>query len=116
MLDEYPKRFIRVFFALHDEFNVSHLLDLVSGLSRRTRWESLSRVSMREDLYSWLTELTGEVVLTEGTEQLDAVEAIEHWESDHLRRVARVRSFLEELRSEERRVGNECKTQPTHHR
>lgn len=93
-LDEDPKRVIGVFFALHDEFNVSHLLDLVSGLSRRTRWESLSRVSMREDLYSWLTELTGEVLTTEGVADLSPVEALAHWETDHLRRVARVRSFL----------------------
>src|SRR5690625_284211 len=90
-LDEDPKRVIGVFFALHDEFNVSHLLDLVSGLSRRTRWESLSRVSMREDLYSWLTELTGEVLTTEGVADLSPVEALAHWETDHLRRVARVR-------------------------
>ncbi|NWN89712.1 MAG: NAD-glutamate dehydrogenase [Micrococcaceae bacterium] len=96
-IDVDPQRVVGVFFALHNEFGVSNLLHLITGLPRRTRWESLSRVSMREDLYSWLTELTGEVVLTEGTEQLDAVEAIDHWESDHLRRVARVRSFLEEL-------------------
>lgn len=90
-----PKRVIGVFFALHDEFNVSELLELVSGLSRRTRWDALSRVSMREDLYSWLTELTGEVLATEGSEGLSPVDAIRHWEADHLRRVARVRSFLD---------------------
>lgn len=89
-----PKRVIGVFFALHDEFDVSELLDFISGLSRRTRWDALSRVSMREDLYSWLTELTGEVLSTEGTEGLSPTEAIEHWEADHRRRVARVRSFL----------------------
>ncbi|GAA4474249.1 NAD-glutamate dehydrogenase [Enteractinococcus fodinae] len=90
-----PKRVIGVFFALHDEFNVSELLELVSGLSRRTRWDALSRVSMREDLYSWLTELTGEVLATEGSQGLSPVDAIRHWEADHLRRVARVRSFLD---------------------
>src|SRR5699024_12336910 len=50
-----------------------------------------SRVSMREDLYSWLTELTGEVLSTDGNEGLSPTEAIEHWEADHRRRVARVR-------------------------
>lgn len=89
------QRVAEVFFALHEEFDVSKLLQLVTGLSRDTRWESLARVSMREDLYTWLTELTGTVVLTEGNENLDAQQAIEHWENDHARRVARVRSFLE---------------------
>src|SRR5699024_12718611 len=60
-----PERVIGVFFALHDEFDVSELLELISGLSRRTRWDALSRVSMREDLYSWWTELTGEVLSTD---------------------------------------------------
>src|SRR5690606_157915 len=83
--------------ALHDEFDVSYILDLISGLSRETRWDSLSRVSMREDLYSWLTELTGEVLTTEGIEERSPVEALAHWEADHLRRVARVRSFLAQV-------------------
>lgn len=96
-LDEDPKRVIGVFFALHDVFNVSYLLDLISGLSRETRWDSLSRVSMREELYSWLTELTGEVLTTEGIEERSPAEALAHWESDHLRRVARVRSFLTQV-------------------
>lgn len=94
-LDMEPTRVIGVFFALHDEFNVSELLELVSGLSRRTRWDALSRVSMREDLYSWLTELTEEVLATKGSEGLSPVDAIRHWEADHFRRVARVRSFLD---------------------
>jgi len=96
-LDEDPTRVIGVFFALHDEFDVSYILDLISGLSRETRWDSLSRVSMREDLYSWLTELTGEVLTTEGIEERSPVEALAHWEADHLRRVARVRSFLAQV-------------------
>ncbi len=96
-LDEDPKRVIGVFFALHDEFDVSYLLDLITGLSRETRWDSLSRVSMREDLYSWLTELTGEVLTTEGIEERSPAEAVAHWEVDHRRRVARVRSFLTQV-------------------
>jgi glutamate dehydrogenase len=92
-----PERVIGVFFALHDEFDVSELLELISGLSRRTRWDALSRVSMREDLYSWLTELTGEVLSTDGNEGLSPTEAIEHWEADHRRRVARVRTFLHDI-------------------
>src|SRR5699024_1623 len=96
-LDEDPKRVIGIFFALHDEFNVSYLLDLISGLSRETRWDSLSRASMREELYSWLTELTGEVLTTEGVQGRSPAEAVAHWESDHLRRVARVRSFLTQI-------------------
>jgi len=93
-LEMEPQRIIGVFFALHDEFDVSELLELISGLPRRTRWESLARVSMREDLYSWLTELTGEVLATEGAAELSPTDAIAHWEADHLRRVARIRSFL----------------------
>ena len=50
---------------------------------------------MREDLYTWLTELTGAVVLTAGNEEMDAQEAVKHWEADHARRVARVRTFLD---------------------
>ena len=96
-LDVNAERVIGVFFALHDEFNVSELLELISGLSRRTRWDALSRVSMREDLYSWLTELTGEVLATEGSEGLSPTEAIDHWETDHRRRVARVRSFWDDV-------------------
>ncbi|HIW47542.1 MAG TPA: NAD-glutamate dehydrogenase [Candidatus Yaniella excrementigallinarum] len=94
-IDVDPLRVAGVFFALHEEFDVSNLLELITGLSRRTRWDVLSRVSMREDLYAWLTELTGAVVTTEGTESLTPQAAIEHWEADHVRRVARVRDFLE---------------------
>src|SRR5699024_5216288 len=86
-----PEGDIGVFLALHVEFDVSELLELISSLSRRTRSDALSRVSMREDLYSWLTELTGEVLSTDGNEGLSPTEAIEHWEADHRRRVARVR-------------------------
>lgn len=94
-IDADPHHVAEVFFALHEEFDVSKLLELITGLSRTTRWESLSRVSMREDLYAWLTELTGAVIMTEGNENLGAQEAIEHWEDDHARRVARVRNFLD---------------------
>lgn len=96
-LEMEPKRVIGVFFALHDEFDVSDLLVLITGLSRRTRWDTLSRVALREDLYSWLTELTGEVLSTPGSDGLNATEAIANWETDHLRRVARVRSFMSSM-------------------
>lgn len=94
-IDVDARRVAGIFFALHEEFGVSNLLELITGLSRHTRWDSLSRVSMREDLYTWLTELTGSVVLTEGNEEMNAQEALKHWEADHARRVARVRTFLD---------------------
>lgn len=99
-IDVDSQRVAAVFFALHEEFGVSQLLELVTGLSRDTRWDSLSRVSMREDLYSWLTELTGTVITTNGNQHRDAQEAIEHWEADHKRRVARVRDFLDGVSSQ----------------
>src|SRR5699024_10131481 len=48
-----------VFFLLHDETDVSSFLGVVTGLSRRGRWAVLSRVSMREVVYAWLTDLPG---------------------------------------------------------
>ncbi|WGH83991.1 NAD-glutamate dehydrogenase [Auritidibacter ignavus] len=103
--DQDPAGIARVYFHGQDYFDAEKLLELITDLSRRTRWDALARVSIREDLYGWLSDLasviveqTAEAFTYDTHEEVSA--AVEDWRAHHKRRVHRVKGFFDEIRAQ----------------
>lgn len=84
------KNLAPLYFALYEHFNVTNTLLAITGLPRVGRWESISRASLRSDLYEALAALT-EKISTFAQEQgaaapesfEDAEALLKQWESEH---------------------------------
>ncbi|ROZ99318.1 NAD-glutamate dehydrogenase domain-containing protein [Gordonia sp. OPL2] len=93
-----PDALARVYYALSDHLRIDELLIAVSSLPRGDRWQSLSRIALREDLYRSLRRLSVDVVKC-STEAADSpVAAIGQWEQQNRARLSRCRRTLDELR------------------
>lgn len=82
----------RVYFLLYDRFGIASLLERISGLSQSTRWESLARISLREDVYSMVVSMVAQALRMEGDTPEKHVQA---WESAYEAQLSRLRSVME---------------------
>lgn len=83
----------RTYFALSDHLGIDKLLLAVSALPRDGQWESLARLTLRDDLYQSLKLITQEVV-SQHMFDGDIAAAIEDWSTCNALRIARSRSVL----------------------
>lgn len=79
----------RIYFLIYDRFNIESLLQKISDLPQGTRWESLARISMREDVYSTLVTMVAQVLQIQGG---SAQEQVDMWESACGPQLARLRA------------------------
>ncbi len=84
-------------FELEDRLGIVWLLDQVAALPRDTRWQSLARLSLREDLLSQLRRLTGLVVATTD-DTASATERVAAWSAERSAAVSRLAHVLGEIR------------------
>ncbi|OMH27049.1 glutamate dehydrogenase [Tersicoccus phoenicis] len=88
---------LHTYFAVYDRFEVDDLLERITRLPRRDRWQALARAALREDLYSTAAELTTTVLETTGdTPDAGGVERLDRWQQDNAERLDRVRSMFTE--------------------
>ncbi|MFW0794972.1 NAD-glutamate dehydrogenase domain-containing protein [Gordonia sp. CPCC 205515] len=86
-----------VYFALSERLSVDEFLLAISQLPKNSRWPTMARLSLRDDLYGALRAITRTVVAA-GNGELAAATAITEWEQDHAARLNRVRPILGSLR------------------
>ncbi|WFP15628.1 NAD-glutamate dehydrogenase [Citricoccus muralis] len=89
-----PVRVAEVYFRLYDEFSADELLDFITFLPRRTRWQALARGAMRDDFYIWMIQVT-ESVLSHNEEGLSTEDLLGRWHTQNETRIERLRTFLD---------------------
>ena len=92
-----PRQVAELYFALSERLDVDQLARAVDALDGRDRWRSLARLTLRDDLYDSLREMTLQVLRR--TESEDSVEAkIASWEYAAAPRLARAQGTLGAIR------------------
>jgi glutamate dehydrogenase len=86
------------YFALAGKLDLHWLRDQITALPRETRWESLARGALRDDLYSEQAELTAEV-LRFSPDGLGSAERIARWVSGHAPAVERCLQLIAEVKA-----------------
>ncbi|MEN0140343.1 MAG: NAD-glutamate dehydrogenase [Rhodococcus sp. (in: high G+C Gram-positive bacteria)] len=89
-----PREVAEVYYRLGECLGLVHLLVGVSQLGRGTRWNSLARLSLRDELYDTIRALCLDVIA--GSEVADTAEQkIGEWEDRNAARLARARHTLD---------------------
>ncbi|WP_026818943.1 NAD-glutamate dehydrogenase [Arthrobacter castelli] len=100
-IDEPIEQIAKVYYTLYDRFGVDKLLDRITNLPRRDRWEALARAALREDLYSTVAEMTIAIMNTtgseEGTDRGNSEARIERWEEINAEHLDRSRKMFNEV-------------------
>ncbi len=85
-----------LYFALSAHLDIDRMLGSVSALERGDRWHALARLTLRDDLYTSLRDITLDV-LRAGDLELPVDEQIARWEQTNASRLARARATLAEI-------------------
>ncbi|TFC81322.1 NAD-glutamate dehydrogenase [Cryobacterium cheniae] len=84
-----------VYYTVYDRFRVDNLLERITVLPRKDRWQALARAALRDDLYATVADMT-RAVLTE-TDAADADARLLAWEALNAEQLGRARSVFEEV-------------------
>ncbi|TFC17380.1 NAD-glutamate dehydrogenase [Cryobacterium algoritolerans] len=84
-----------VYYAAYDRFGVDNLLERITLLPRKDRWQALARAALRDDLYSTVADMTTAVLAA--TDAGGAEERVLAWEALNAEKLARARSVFEEV-------------------
>ncbi|TFD46642.1 NAD-glutamate dehydrogenase [Cryobacterium sp. TMT1-2-1] len=84
-----------VYYTVYDRFRVDNLLERITALPRKDRWQALARAALRDDLYSTVADMTTRVL--ESTDAGTAEERMLAWEALNAEQLSRSRSVFEEV-------------------
>ena len=84
-----------VYYRVYDRFGVDNLLERITSLPRKDRWQALARAALRDDLYSTAADMTT-AVLRE-TPPGEAEARLAAWEALNADQLGRARSVFEEV-------------------
>ncbi|RNG27171.1 NAD-glutamate dehydrogenase [Streptomyces botrytidirepellens] len=95
-----PLAVAEVYYDLADRLSISQLMDRIIELPRADRWQSMARVSIREDLYAAQAALTSDV-LSVGNGGSTPEQRFKAWEQKNAAILQRARTTLDEIQSSE---------------
>ncbi|HSP75779.1 MAG TPA: NAD-glutamate dehydrogenase domain-containing protein, partial [Cryobacterium sp.] len=84
-----------VYYTVYDRFRVDNLLERITVLPRKDRWQALARAALRDDLYATVADMT-RAVLTQ-TDAGNADTRLLAWEALNAEQLGRARSVFEEV-------------------
>jgi glutamate dehydrogenase len=84
-----------VYYLVYDRFGVDDLLERITLLPRKDRWQALARAALRDDLYSAVADMT--TAILQETEPGPAAERLLVWEALNADQLGRARSVFEEV-------------------
>ncbi|TFD09043.1 NAD-glutamate dehydrogenase [Cryobacterium sp. TMT1-21] len=84
-----------VYYTVYDRFRVDNLLERITVLPRKDRWQALARAALRDDLYTTVADMT-RAVLSE-TDAASAEDRLLAWEEQNAEQLGRARSVFEEV-------------------
>ncbi|WP_150460743.1 NAD-glutamate dehydrogenase [Nesterenkonia ebinurensis] len=93
-----------VYYAVYAEFNADQLLDHITRLPRKDKWQALARGAQRDELYFALREITESVLTT--TEGDSAAERLENWKKANTSALERSARLAEEVRDREHSISS----------
>jgi glutamate dehydrogenase len=85
-----------VYYTVFNRIHVDSLLERISSLPRKDRWQALARAALRDDLYSTVSDMTTAVLdsTDEGSPAEDRLKAWEQLNAEHL---GRAKSMFDEV-------------------
>ncbi|GHJ27841.1 NAD-glutamate dehydrogenase [Streptomyces hygroscopicus subsp. sporocinereus] len=95
-----PLAVAEVYYDLSDRLRISQLMDRIIDLPRADRWQSMARVSIREDLYAAQAALTADV-LSVGNGGSTPEQRFKAWEAKNAAILQRARTTLDEIQASE---------------
>ncbi|GAB3134685.1 NAD-glutamate dehydrogenase [Marisediminicola antarctica] len=84
-----------VYYLAYDRFGVDDLLERITSLPRKDRWQALARAALRDDLYSAVADMT--TAILQETEAGPAAERLLVWEGLNADQLGRARSVFDEV-------------------
>jgi glutamate dehydrogenase len=87
-----------VYYTVFDRFHVDSLLERITKLPRRDRWQALARAALRDDLYSTISDITTSV-LESTSAGAPAEDRVLDWEGLNAEQLNRARSMFDEVNS-----------------
>ncbi|MGV8897153.1 MAG: NAD-glutamate dehydrogenase [Rhodoglobus sp.] len=84
-----------VYYTVFDRFDVDDLLERITTLPRKDRWQALARAALRDDLYSTTADIT--ITVLETTASGTAEERVAAWLTLNQEQLDRARSVFEEV-------------------
>lgn len=86
----------QVYYTVFAQFEVDSLLERISSLPRKDRWQALARAALRDDLYSIVADITISVI--RNTEQgLSASDRFAGWAEKNQDSLSRATSMFEDV-------------------
>ncbi|PVE18579.1 NAD-glutamate dehydrogenase [Arthrobacter sp. Bz4] len=102
-IDEPVERIAQVYYAVYDRFAVDNLLERITTLPRRDRWQALARAALRDDLYSAIADMTVSVMKASSSmEGAEAGDRLVAWEQQNAEMLERARHMFAEINRLER--------------
>jgi len=86
-----------IYYAVYNRFGVDNLLERITKLPRKDRWQALARAALRDDLYSSIADMARSVLLETDADTAD--ERLLAWEALNAEQLGRARSVFEEVNS-----------------
>jgi glutamate dehydrogenase len=86
-----------IYYAIYNRFGVDNLLERITKLPRKDRWQALARAALRDDLYSTVADMTRSVL--DETDAGPCDERLAAWEELNAEQLGRARSVFEEVNS-----------------
>lgn len=89
-----------LYYAVFQRIGAASLLLRITDLPRQSRWETLARAALRDDVYSAVADMTVSVMQMTpvgDAGQSDSVERIVAWERGHQEQLTRIKDTLAEV-------------------
>ncbi|WP_104199768.1 NAD-glutamate dehydrogenase [Cryobacterium sp. Y29] len=90
-------RVAEIYYTIYNRFGVDNLLERITKLPRKDRWQALARAALRDDLYSTVADMTRSVL--DETHAGTADERLLAWEELNAEQLGRARSVFDEVNS-----------------
>ena len=88
----------QVYYTVFARFHVDSLLERITKLPRRDRWQALARAALRDDLYSTISDMTTSV-LESTSPGTPAEDRLRDWEGLNAEQLGRAKSMFDEVNS-----------------
>ncbi|GAB4099822.1 NAD-glutamate dehydrogenase [Sinomonas halotolerans] len=85
-----------LYYTVFDRFRVDSLLERITSLPRRDRWQALARAALRDDLYSTVADITRSIMET-APGSAAPEERLAVWEADNREQLDRAATMFAEV-------------------